>query len=135
MGREPDRPLLKGVVSVANSDTFVDFFRDIRKGQAAADLTEQLTALVVAVRSTGRPGKLVVTLLVKPASKGNVEMLMIEDQVKVTLPNPEKGGTVFFATDDNVLQRHDPRQPELSGLRQVVQHFVAQRATKEGTGP
>jgi hypothetical protein len=47
--------------------------------------------------------------------------LMLEDAITVARPTLERGTTIFFATDDNVLMRNDPRQPELPNLR-VAQH-------------
>jgi len=33
--------------------------------------------------------------------------------VKTKLPEPERGMTIFYATDDNRLVRNDPRQQQL----------------------
>lgn len=74
----------------------------------------------MSVRETGRKGELIIRLQIAPASKGNIETLVLIDDVRVKRPTPEKGSTIFFATTANTLQRNDPRQPELSGLREVV---------------
>lgn len=113
------------------SRTFIDVLRDVRQGASAAELSEQMTALVAAVRNTGRPGKLTLTLVVKPASKGDVTTLMVDDQVVVKMPALDRGTTVFFSNAENILTRNDPRQPELSGLREVVTHPSA-RQVQEG---
>lgn len=97
--------------------SFIDTLKEIRRGEVVTDLTVELHDLVAAVRATGKKGELTIVIKVKPASKGDVNTLVIEDEVKVKLPKPEKGTTILFATDDNMLQRNDPRQPELKGLR------------------
>jgi hypothetical protein len=103
------------------SNKFLKTIEELRQGGAAHDLGEALTDLVKAVRETGRPGALTVKLTVKPASKGDVNTLLLEDAVTVKRPQPERGATIFFSTDDNGLQRNDPRQPELSGLRKPAE--------------
>jgi hypothetical protein len=40
-------------------------------------------------------------------------VLLIESQVKTKLPEPERGMTIFYATEDNKLVRNDPRQQTL----------------------
>lgn len=102
-------------------DRFIETLREIRRGVSLEELSDQLTALVASVRDTGRPGKLVYTLTVKPASKGDTQTLMLQDAIKVAAPVLERATTVFYATKDNALQRNDPRQPELEGLR-VLDH-------------
>ena len=101
--------------------SFVDTIREIRGGSSIAELTEQLVELVAAVKETGRAGKLTYTLLLKPASKGDGNVLMVSDQLKVAKPTLDRAQTVFFVNNDNGLQRNDPRQIALPGLR-VLDH-------------
>lgn len=97
---------------------FVETLKDIRDGELLAELPSKVAALVEAVRGTGKKGKLTITLSLAQAKGG---MLVLEDDVKLVLPEPEKDTTtVFFATDDNSLTRRDPRQPNLPGVRGVV---------------
>lgn len=102
---------------VEKAQTFVDTLQELRRGGAVADLTAQLTELVTAVRATGQAGALMLTVKVAPASRGDVNTLMLVDSVKLKLPTPPKSTTILFASDDGVLTRQDPRQPELDGLR------------------
>lgn len=99
---------------------FLKTFQEIRRGELVMELGAHLTDLVMGVRETGRAGELVIKIKLAPASKGNIDTLLITDDVKVKRPTPERGATILFATKTNTLQRHDPRQPELSGLREVV---------------
>jgi hypothetical protein len=103
------------------AERFIDTLREIRRGVSLDELSDEVTALVASVRETGRPGKLSYVLTVKPASKGDTNTLMILDAIKVTAPVLERATTVFYATTNNELQRNDPRQPELEGLR-VLDH-------------
>lgn len=103
-------------VSKAGED-FCEVLRELRQGSSVEMLTEELRDLVQAVRDTGRRGKLVLTLDVKPASTGDNVVLTLADTVKVTKPSIERVETIFYAGKGNVLQRNDPRQPELAGLR------------------
>ena len=41
------------------------------------------------------------------------------DDIKVTTPKETKGTTIMFATPENNLQREDPRQQSIEGLRSV----------------
>lgn len=104
-------------MSEPNEEDFCDVLRQLRHGGSVANLTKELRDLVSAVRETGRRGKLVLTIDVKPASTGDATALTLADAVKVTYPTSEKVETLFFADVQNVLKRNDPRQPELSGLR------------------
>lgn len=99
---------------------FLDTLRDIRQGAVIDELGEELAELVQAVRETGRRGELTFTLTVRPASKGNVDVLALEDSVKVKRPKPERGTSIVYAQPDGSLSRRDPRQPEMTGLRTVT---------------
>jgi hypothetical protein len=110
---------------------FLQTVKEIRRGGLVSDLEAQLADLVMGVRETGRKGQLVLTLTVAPASAGNVETLLVTDDVKLKRPKPVLGSTIFFATPDNTLRRNDPRQPELKGLREVVPMTPSKDAKQE----
>ena len=92
---------------------FQETILQINNGAALAELSDELAKVVAAVRHTGKTGSLTLTLKVAPASKGSAEVLMVESAVKTRLPVPDRGMTVFYATDDNRLVRNDPRQQTL----------------------
>lgn len=91
---------------------------EIRKGELANELTEQLAALVAGVMEIGKPGTLTLSLKVRPAPRG-VDMVLIEDDVVLKAPRPDRPQSLFYATDDGGLARHNPNQPELP-FRQVA---------------
>lgn len=94
----------------------VDTLREIRRGEMLDELAEHLAALVLACDRTGKPGALTVTLKLKPGRSGQVE---IDDDIAVKAPKLSKGTTLMFGTPEGNLQREDPRQQQLPGLRQV----------------
>jgi hypothetical protein len=108
---------MKGnMTEIAN--TFEKTLREVRAGMAMSELSEGLANLVQAVRASGKGGKLVLELKIKPASKGETVCVFIEDEITVKAPKPEKASSIFFTTEDNLLQRQDPRQMVME-LREV----------------
>jgi hypothetical protein len=98
---------------------FIDTLKEMRDGNVLTDLSTDLAELVSAVRATGKAGKLQLTITVKPVKKGGNHTLLVEDEIKVKQPEADREGTILYATDTNELSRRDPRQPELTGLREV----------------
>lgn len=92
---------------------FHETILQINNGAALAELSGELSKVVAAVRQTGKTGALTLTLKVAPASKGTTDVLMVESAVKTRLPEPDRGMTVFYATENNQLVRNDPRQQML----------------------
>jgi len=86
---------------------FQETIVQINNGAAVAELSDALEKVVAAVRQTGKSGTITLTL------KGTSNVLLIESQVKTKLPEPERGMTIFYATEDNKLVRNDPRQQML----------------------
>ena len=86
---------------------------EINNGATVTELSQALEQVVAAVRATGKSGSITLIVKVAPASKGSTNVLLIESQVKTKLPEPERGMTIFYATDDNRLVRNDPRQQQL----------------------
>ncbi len=92
---------------------FADTIIALNKGATVAELNDKLAEVVAAVRATARPGKLAFTLKIKPGSKGNVDIVFLEPEIKTYLPTMERESTLFYTTDDNRLTRRDERQREL----------------------
>lgn len=100
----------------AGSD-FVSTLGMLRGGVVLPELDNALTELVGAVKATGKPGSITLTLSVAPAKGGGTNMLFVGDVVAVKPPKIDREQTLVFATDDNTLSRRDPRQPDLPGVR------------------
>lgn len=100
---------------------------DLRRGATLAELDEKLAELVEAVRGTGKPGRAILELRIKPASKGSGNVLMIEDTLRVVSPTLDRETTVMFADKENRLSRKDPDQLTLDDLREVAEPTPHQR--------
>lgn len=95
---------------------FVDTLRQIRYGQLQEELAEALNELTQKCTATGKVGELTLKIKLKPNVAGQVEVL---DDLNVKTPKPERGSSIFFATPEGNLQREDPRQGTLEGIRSV----------------
>jgi hypothetical protein len=92
---------------------FSDILLKLNKGATVAELTEKFRSLVQAVRMTGKGGSLALTVKVAPATRGDVDILMVDAGVKVSAPEAEHRKNVFFSTEDGELCQNDPSQMEL----------------------
>lgn len=92
--------------------TATDQRRDIRGGLMVEELTEKMAEVVNAVLATGKKGNVTLKLYFDPASKGDA-VITITDEIKATIPQEKKLGTLMFALPSGTLQRQDPRQTEL----------------------
>jgi len=89
---------------------FMDLLREHRNGLTHDELSDALQELVAAVAEERKAGTLTLKITVKPQGDGAV---MVMDEVKVVPPKKTKGGSLFFVTPENNLQRQDPRQADL----------------------
>jgi hypothetical protein len=92
---------------------FPETILQMNNGATVAELGNALEQMVAAVRAAGKSGSITLTIKVAPASKGATDVLMVESQVKSKLPEPNRGMTIFYATEDNRLVRNDPKQQML----------------------
>ncbi|HWH83201.1 MAG TPA: hypothetical protein VNU71_13300 [Burkholderiaceae bacterium] len=109
--------------------TFSQTVEALRFGTLSDELTKQLRDLVAKCSESGRSGALTLTLQLKPGKGGQIEVF---DDLKVKLPKEERGSSLMFATVDNNLQREDPRQLQLEGLRTVDTGTGELRIAKQG---
>jgi hypothetical protein len=98
----------------------------LRRGRLLSELSEAETALVAAVRQTGRKGRLVLSIQYGIGGTDN-SILMLSADVDVRLPKQQIVPTVVYADDDNHLHRNDPRQSE---MRPVVEQAAQQTKTQ-----
>lgn len=97
--------------------TFNQTLESLRYGTLHDDLTEAINKLTAAVTSTGKTGSLTLSIKLKPTNNsGQIEVI---DDIKLALPKENKGTSIMFATPENNLQREDPRQLNIEGLRTV----------------
>lgn len=110
--------------------TFTQTIDQLRFGTLSDELTDKLNDLNAAVASTGKTGSITVTLKLKPGNGGQVE---VYDDIKLKLPEEQKGSSIMFFTPENNLQREDPRQRSLEGLRSVDEERKVPKAVAEDT--
>ena len=96
--------------------TFSQTIDTLRFGTLGDELTDKLRDLTAICASTGRAGAITLTLQLKPGKGGQIEVF---DEIKLKHPKEEKGSSLMFATPENFLQREDPRQMQIEGLRTV----------------
>lgn len=88
---------------------FAEVLLEMRRGTLHDELTERLATVVEGVQTTGKAGKLSLTLTIKPGpARGSI---VIADDLKDTTPQ-DKDTQLFFARDGYVSLRH-PDQPPL----------------------
>lgn len=95
---------------------FTDLLVTLRYGELLEELSQALNDLTNACAETGSKGALTLTLKLRPSKGGAIE---ISDEVKVKKPSFERGSTLMFPTPEGNLQREDPRQLQINGLREI----------------
>jgi hypothetical protein len=96
--------------------TFAQTIETLRKGRLADELDKALHQLVLAVDENKGGGSITLTITIKPSKTGALEIF---DKVAVKEPAEDRSSTLLFATPEGHLQRSDPRQGELDGIREV----------------
>lgn len=95
---------------------FADFLA--QQGRAHDELTEGLHEVIAAVKETGKPGSVTLTIKIDPDKKAQ-GIFRISDNVTIKAPAHDRGTRIYFADKSGNLTRSDPNQPELEGLRDV----------------
>lgn len=108
--------------------SFADFLATLP--DLGEELADALNDMVHASTETGKLSELTLKIKLKPmgGSSGQVEM---DTDVKTKLPAPTKGKTIMFATPQNNLQRENPKQQTLDGLRTADQEANAQTELRQ----
>lgn len=93
----------------AEARTFVDWLKEVRKGDLNAELGEQLAELMQAVVAHDKKGLMTITLAFEPASDemGTVRMI---DNVQLKMPTAGRQRTIWFIDGDYGLTRRNPAQ-------------------------
>lgn len=102
-----------------NTTAFSQQIAHLAKGTLDAELTTSLADLVKAINDHGKKGSISLTLSLKPeVQNGEVKMISIKADVKVSSPQPQRIGSIFWPTYDGDLLRNDPEQGTLD-LKEV----------------
>jgi hypothetical protein len=96
-----------------DSEALLDTLTEIDGGIFITEAGAALTKLVKTCMERGSKGGMSITIGLKPNSRGQIEVIA---GFETKLPKPEKFTSILFGTEQGLLQRRDPRQPELPGL-------------------
>jgi hypothetical protein len=86
-------------------------------GKTITDVSAAIRNVTAAVREHCKPGKVVLTLTIYPATKSNEQALGFEADIVEKLPRGEAYAGLFFADDQNNLVRDNPHQQDIPALR------------------
>ncbi|AJR18022.1 hypothetical protein GUY44_07630 [Pimelobacter simplex] len=97
---------------------FADWLREQAGGKSHDELSDAVYDLVQRVKDTGKKGSLVYTINIGPM-KGDKDVLMIDDQIKLKLPEHDRKASLFYTDKVGNLTRTDPNQLVFESLREV----------------
>lgn len=97
---------------------FDAILRQINNGRLVDDITDEMTEVLEAVKLTGKAGKISITLSFHPGGPANNQM-EIKPSIKGTKPELARPISIFFVNDNYGLQRDDPTQRPLPGIKPV----------------
>jgi hypothetical protein len=86
-------------------------------GKTITDLSAAIRDVTASVRQHSKPGKVILTMTIYPATKGHESAVGFECDVVEKLPRGENFGGLFFADEQNNLVRDNPQQQQLPALR------------------
>lgn len=99
---------------------FADWLRELAHGKTHDEMSEAIWDLTQRVRETGKKGSVQLTIAIEPMPKTDGKgPLVINDEIKLRLPEFNRDASVAYVDGNGNLARNDPRQPELTGLRDV----------------
>lgn len=91
---------------------FVDALKAQRDGGLLEELDDSLRDLVRRVRETNKAGALTLKIKLSPEAEGT--QVMVGDEVKLALPELQRGRSMFFTTESGDLSRKHPSQMQVS---------------------
>lgn len=97
--------------AAAIDGAFLAVLQNHRRGAALSDLADAMREVTEAVQATGKAGVVTLKFKVRAAAKSGA--MIVEDEIKTTLPKTEAEGSIFFADADGNLLREDPNQRTL----------------------
>jgi hypothetical protein len=109
---------------------FADWLREQAGGKSHDELSDAVYDLVQRVKDTGKKGSIVYTINIGPM-KGDKDVLMVDDQIKLKLPEHDRKASLFYTDKVGNLTRTDPNQPQFEGLREVEGGLVVDTSTGE----
>ncbi len=109
---------------------FSDWLREQAGGKSHDELSDAVYDLVQRVKDTGKKGSIVYTINIGPM-KGDKDVLMVDDQIKLKLPEHDRKASLFYTDKVGNLTRTDPNQLVFESLREVEGGQVVDVTTGE----
>jgi hypothetical protein len=97
---------------------FADWLRELQRGKVHDEMSVALRDLVNKCKETGKGGTISIAFKLTPA-KGDGDMLLVTDDIKVSAPKPERKPSYFWADDNGNLSRDNPNQLSFDSLTVV----------------
>lgn len=97
---------------MTNNQSFMEVLNSLNKGRTTTELAEGIKKLVAAVKDTGKTGELTFKLKLTPKGKDD-GIILVDDEIKLKLPERARPTSLFYSTEENQLSRRDPNQLEL----------------------
>lgn len=94
----------------------INVLMEMRNGKAVAEMSGKFNELIAAIKGTGKGGKLVLTLNVKPSRAElheGVKEVVVKHECKIDKPEITVGPSTFYMSAEGKLTRSDPDQAEL----------------------
>lgn len=98
---------------------FLKTMQTHQKGKTISDISAALRRVTEQVNRIAKPGKVIVTLTVAPATKGQESAMGFSVDVTERPPKEIPYAGLFFVDDNNNLVRENPRQPEMPQMRVI----------------
>jgi hypothetical protein len=112
--KEPTVPREK--TKLSPSEAFSLFMQDLREGRALNEWGDDLRELVEAVRSTGNPAEMQITLKFELVDASGFGTVRVMDKTKAKRPRPSHGPTEYIITADSALAVVPPEQMKMEGI-------------------
>jgi len=93
---------------------FISTLGQLGRRAFVGECDSKLAHLTQKVRQTGKPGKMVITLVMKPRKDTHGEEVDILEDCKIVDPVVTRRGTIMFTTEDGGLSRSDPNQADFA---------------------
>ena len=88
---------------------FVDVLSRLDRGRALPAIEDALAQLAQAVSAHQKKGKMTIEIAVSP-SKMEDAILLLDVDVKTSMPRPKRKASLFYADGQGGLHRDDPKQ-------------------------
>lgn len=110
--------------------TFAQTLQEVSFGDAHEEATAKLAEALEAAKRLGKSASVTVAITFRPLKNGQVE---VYPKVTASVPKEELGADIMFFNEDGTsVQRIDPRQRSIEGLRSVSEERrEARLATEE----